>query len=160
MLHKKSCLYLPAYYARVLGKMGEFEGEPRERLSSLRCGKAGPFLPQAATRRRPGALQVSTAEQRGFFPLKPTVMSPDPKFAPSLRAGEGSRYIQARDSLSEGVARAGHGARRSEHARVAALPEARERLPMPETASELFYFRGVAKGAASRVRKRREEGRI
>ena len=34
-----------------LGKKGEFEGEPRERLSSLRRGKAGPFLPQAAARR-------------------------------------------------------------------------------------------------------------
>ena len=44
-------LYLSVHYVRVLGKMGEFEGELRERLSSLRFGKARPFLPQAATRR-------------------------------------------------------------------------------------------------------------
>ena len=57
----KTSLFACRYVARVLGKTGEFEGEPQERLSSLRRGKAGPV----ATKE-----WASTAEQRGFFPLK------------------------------------------------------------------------------------------
>ena len=41
--YKNVHLYLPVWYVRVLGRMGEFEGELRERLSSLHYGKAGPF---------------------------------------------------------------------------------------------------------------------
>ena len=69
-------LCLPVCCARVLGKMGEFEGEPRERLSSLRSERPGPFCRKRRPDGRPRAVPVatrewaSTAEQRGFFPLK------------------------------------------------------------------------------------------
>ena len=74
--------------ARVLGKMGEFEGETTGTpfLASLRKGWAlfaASSDPTGGRRPCPlgdaGALRASTAEQRGFFPLKKTVMSPEPR---------------------------------------------------------------------------------
>ena len=76
---RESFAALPARHgARVLGRMGEFGGNYGNRLSSLRCGKAGPFLPRAATRRAAAGrarqalwrLTGIDSKAKGFLPLQ------------------------------------------------------------------------------------------
>ena len=45
--------FVLVHSVRVLARMGEFEGERRERLSSLRYGKAGPFCREQRPNGRP-----------------------------------------------------------------------------------------------------------
>ena len=78
-------LYLSVHYVRVLGKMGEFEGELRERLSSLRrkglglfaasCGPTGGGNVDA----RKVITGIDSRAKGGSFPLK------------TISAGSGSR---------------------------------------------------------------------
>ena len=55
---KNTYLYLPVYYVRVLGKMGEFEGDYGNAFPRFAAERLGPFCREQRPDGRPQAVPV------------------------------------------------------------------------------------------------------
>ena len=77
---KNTYLYLPVYYVRVLGKMGEFEGDYGNAFPRFAAERLGPFCrkqrpdgrPQAVPVRRRRSLTGIDSRAKGFLPPQKT----------------------------------------------------------------------------------------